>query len=321
MEVPSPDTVRSADFSPSVSDSPEGSPTKPHPGPLPPRPRWRWRIAAGLLLGCLVLSGLVFWKQFWPEVDFLPKGCERADGATIVSLGGKKLYDRIAFVFPDGSRAVFLWIEHKHENDPPSFYIMQDKVSNKLFLAFAKANPAAVKDSQWEKGGLVGDNDLGIHDESLPVMRVTLEEAHQFARWLGGELPTARQWDKAAGRLDGQKSSFQGNADDLKPGEIAINRGNEGPMPVGTAARDASIFGCRDMAGNGREWTCTIARADDDNELASFSVGFSADIRLRGQSYLATEPFRFALVPDQHPAQKPRPDIGFRVVINLLSPP
>ena len=43
-------------------------------------------------------------------------------------------------------------------------------------------------------------------------------------------------------------------------------------LPVGTAIRDVSIFGCRDMTGNGREWTRTIAR----QETRTRSVDFSA---------------------------------------------
>lgn len=45
---------------------------------------------------------------------------------------------------------------------------MRDKVSNKLFRAFATANPEAVLNSKWSLGAKAGDRDLGS-DDSLPV--------------------------------------------------------------------------------------------------------------------------------------------------------
>jgi hypothetical protein len=257
------------------------------------------------------------------EVDFLPKGCERAAGSKIVTVKDRKVYDRIVYLLLDRTPILFLLIPQDRETDPPPFYITQDKVSNKLFRAFAAANPQAVADSQWQIGAMAGDKDLGT-DDRLPVVRVTLYEAHLFARWLGGELPTARQWDKAAGLLDGAKGPFLGDHKELKPGDIALGRENEGPLPVGTAPRDVSKFDCRDMAGNGREWTCTPAQTDfsRDNERVSFvPIEPSVNIRLRGHSYLDSTPYQLGQEPGQQPPDKPRPDISFRVVIELPASP
>lgn len=153
---------------------------------------------------------------------------------------------------------------------------------------------------------------------------MTLLEALECARWMKGELPTARQWDKAAGLLDKATGPFQGNPDDLKPGDIAVRREGEGPMPVGKARRDVSMFGCRDMAGNGREWTCTLAQTNLDRENAPVSLSSykdSLDIRLRGHSYRDDKPYLFEQLPDQQQAKNAEPDISFRVVIGITPLP
>src|SRR5262249_34088687 len=152
------------------------------------------------------------------------------------------------------------------ETDPMAFYMMEDKVSNALYreavgdpsfqekvAEFAARQPATVR-NEWENGGLADRKDVGAADGRLPVLRGTGTGAHCFASWLGGDLPTVLQWDKAAGKLDGAEAPFRDPKKPLATGDVAVGRPADGPMPVGTAARDVSPFGCRDMAGNGKEW-------------------------------------------------------------------
>jgi formylglycine-generating enzyme required for sulfatase activity len=240
-------------------------------------------------------------------------------------VNGKRLFTRIAYVLPDQTPILFLLIPQTHDTDPPPFYSMQDKVTNKLFRAFAAVNPAAVAESKWKEGAVKAPADgklipLGSDDDTLPVFSVTLVEAHEFARWIGGELPTTQQWDKAAGRFDGAVGPFEGDSGNLKPGDIGVGRNKEGPMPAGQAAKDRSIFGCKDMAGNGREWTCTIA--GPASELENLRVKFpprdpKVNIRMRGRSYLESDPYQFEQQIGQQRADAARPDISFRVVIDL----
>jgi hypothetical protein len=150
-----------------------------------------------------------------------------------------------------------------------------------------------------------------------------LKEAHEFARWLGGELPSAPQWDKAGGRWQGRPGPFLGNLTDVKPGDIAVNRIEEGPMRIGEARRDRSFYGCWDMAGNGREWTCTKNDVDERvNEPVNFANPGDVLIRLRGHSYLESEPYLFGEGANDPLsfAAKGRPDLSFRAVLNLPLP-
>ena len=102
-------------------------------------------------------------------------------------------------------------------------------------------------------------------------MRVHVEEAQHFAVWLGGNLPTVQQWNKAAGlNKDDRKDDRQPDAtgpyrrgrQPFAPEDLGIDREQQGPLDVGRARLDESPWGCRDMAGNGREWTRNLDFGD-----------------------------------------------------------
>jgi formylglycine-generating enzyme required for sulfatase activity len=84
-------------------------------------------------------------------------------------------------------------------------------------------------------------------------------------------------------------------------------------MKVGEAADDESPFGCRDMAGNGKEWTRDLS-ADDRTVPLTNPQG--ENVRLRGQSYQVAEPAQYkSLAAGVWPYGDTAPDIGFRVVL------
>jgi formylglycine-generating enzyme required for sulfatase activity len=257
-------------------------------------------------------------------VDWLPPGIEREPDAQKAEVGGKKLYDHVAKVI-QGRRIPFRLIPHEAESDPETFYMMENKVSNELFaLAMndpdfqksladeKKVHSETIKD-QWKLGG-IGNSDLGMDGkDQWPVLRVTVTEAHLFARWLGGYLPSVAQWDKAGGWLNNDQQPC------LPPpwerDDIAINRGEKGPMPVGTAPKDVSRFKCRDMAGDGQEWTATLTQVGKSVPVSNPSDQFF--VVLRGNSYVAPQPFLFTDRRASVPYLEPSPYIGFRVVLHL----
>jgi len=305
--------------------------------PLRPPQPWLTRrnvLAASALLGLLVaaVAGLVWWSRRPgpPELGRLPPGYQGAAGAKLRQINNHLFYDRIVTVSA-GHHVVFLLIPKSKPDDPPSFYIMEDKVSNELFALFEndpagqkllkefrQNQPKLIKDL-WRKGAVADGKDLGTSEDQLPVMRATLLEAYAFARWLGGHLPSARQWDKAAGRFEDKAGPgpFDGPWDKQDQNAVAVNRPKEGPMPVGHASRDVSRFGCRDMAGNGWEWT-----RDALGERQPFTRGFRLHpeltrVILRGQSYRAPRPLSFSDLegPESWPYLDVSPEIGFRVVL------
>ena len=194
------------------------------------------------------------------------------------------------------------------------FYIMQDKVWAGLFRRFAEVKPTPVKNDEWSK---FKTNDKPRN----PVLGVAVEDAQRFAQWLGGSranLPTRDQWDRAAGRFDKGSAlgPFLGQGD--KNG-IAIARTE--PREVGTSPQDVSRHECRDMAGNGSEWTRDVAGLQ--TRFVPLPNPTPDDlVCLRGRSYRKSSPLLFEHLNDPRglqlencPYLEVSPVIGFRVVI------
>ena len=224
-----------------------------------------------------------------------------------------RLSDHVDVVF------LLIPVEPGHAGPAQSFYIMENKVWNELFDAYLKDKPeAARKLKDFDRRRAAWEREGG----SWPLFNITSREAQEFAHWLvpsgalklSGDLPTSEQWDKAAGFYDRENSDPK--HDDRGPflrgwspndkEQIAIRREKEGPLPVGTATKDISRFGCRDMAGNGWEWT----RPDEKLPIA-------ADLRGRkfsdSQPFLFNDPHNDTAVADKHYR-----GVGFRVVIEGL---
>jgi hypothetical protein len=247
-----------------------------------------------------------------PLAYALPAGWKKADGATLKVVDGRAYYDMIDVVRGD-IPVRFLLIAKAQRDDPDTFYIMEDKVWVALFRAFVNgAKPETLdQKAQWKT---LPDN----AEPENPVMGVTLLDADHFVEWLGGKLPLPAQWDKAAGASEpeGRTGPF---APQYKQGEIAVNRQKNGPMKRGTATKDVSRYGCRDMAGNGSEWTGAMAD-EASRRFKRDSLDDLSFIPLRGWSYEKTTPLTFAdmrnpLTMGARPPTSSSSTIGFRVVL------
>ena len=258
-----------------------------------------------------------------PTVAPLPVGFQAAEGSRLQKLAKTKIYpDRVVRRLSDRLSVSFLLIAVEPGDGGPTspFYIMENKVWNELLDAFLEAQRGAAQ-------GLI--QDLAQRRAALlkqpgtwPVFSITAQEAQEFARRLvpsdtlelRGDLPTREQWDKASGFYDRQSGDSE--FDDRGPflrgwspnamGEIAIGRERKEPLPVGTATKDRSRFGCRDMAGNGMEWTRPL---DNHSPL----------VDLRGCKFDGPQPFLFE-DPNKKSEfwTKPKSWIGFRLVIEGL---
>jgi hypothetical protein len=80
-----------------------------------------------------------------------------------------------------------------------------------------------------------------------------------------------------------------------------------------------SLFGCRDMAGNGRELTGELVDPRQDGTNPFTEPRRTEDwFILRGQSFRRDRPYVFkSALPQSVQHGDPEDDLGFRVVIEL----
>jgi hypothetical protein len=194
----------------------------------------------------------------------LPKGFREAAGARILTdAQGKALYDHIEYRFPDGTPVAFVLVPKRQEAEPETFYLMEHKVTNHLFRLFARAEGNV--EGPWELGGLRDGKDLGTGpDKDLwPAFRMTAQDAHRFALWLGRihgfprwkyDLPTAHQWDRASGLSAARRGPVP--VGQALPEGFAL--APHGPRPVDQPGPDLGPEApAKNLFSNGWEWTRT----------------------------------------------------------------
>jgi serine/threonine protein kinase len=247
-----------------------------------------------------------------PQLARLPRNWEPAPNPAFVKLlinEEWEIYPRIIErKFPKIDRPVVARLVEKKPNrsgQPDPFYIMEDKVWVELFQLFADENPKMIQSSGWKNG----------QNKLWPALGVSGEEAEKFATWLGGRLPTTEQWDQAAGKnwdAEGWTWPFQKAADLAENWKSGVAAGKLlQPWNVGKASQDISPYKCRDMSGNGIEWTRL-----KDGETTPFLV------ELRAASHRDAKPFSFKELEKAGSGffHRSRPETGFRVVIELPVP-
>jgi serine/threonine protein kinase len=234
----------------------------------------------------------------------LPVGWNKAQKADTFKENGIIYPTVIERIFKDTSgkehRVVAVLVQKKRRN-LDEFYIMKDKVWIGLFQAFSAGIPEKVRSTGWYEKK---------HD-NWPALGVSGDEAEACATWLGGRLPTADQWDEAAGKNWNKKLARLAPFQESGPLDaLGVAVGLDSPRDVGTSARDISPYGCRDMSGNGLEWV-----SPDDKARANGYVS------LRAASYKSRHPFLFEYF-DKNSGEfhEPSPEVGFRVVIEPQAP-
>jgi serine/threonine protein kinase len=254
----------------------------------------------------------------------LPDGWRPAANAQLISDQNRCYYDQIDVIRGDIPVRFILIPAGIHEelhaqNSVPTFYIMQDKVWVGLFEQFVRAG-GQLKDTTWRNPVKAGwGKDVNQNDDQ-PVMGIVLADAQACAAWLGGQLPLPRQWDKAAGLWwkDRGAGPFDKDFTLPKP-EDAIAANRQGPLARGVAKHGPSVFGVRDMAGNGLEWTASPSPQPADWQRVT-DLSKLTDVTLRGRHWEYDSPLTFELLestPKSANARTPNEAIGFRVVIEL----
>lgn len=98
----------------------------------------------------------------------------------------------------------------------------------------------------------------------LPVVGLSWFEAEAFCNYLGGQLPTEAQWEKASRGTDGRHfpwgsqipwgQKYMGRDGIERPGSATANINRWEVMAAGAMTQDIGPFGHRDLCGNVAEW-------------------------------------------------------------------
>jgi serine/threonine protein kinase len=226
----------------------------------------------------------------------VPKGFKAAAETIVEDVKKQRFYKAIVTDRADRPSVKFLLVPQLRATDPPSFYLMETKVSNKLFAAFAKPP------------------DSSGQSEKLPALGIPLAQAQEFAAWLGGSLPSTNQWDKAAGYWD---HSDDRDGPPRNMAMVGVKRRIDGPLEVNDPG-DESVFGILGMSGNGTELTRNVIERP---------AGSQPLVILRGQRYQASQPLSFADIKAQQDEAKAQvqyqssasPFTGFRVALEIAA--
>lgn len=167
--------------------------------------------------------------------------------------------------------------------DVPAFTIDSVPVRNADFLRFVEdggydsAAHWTASDAAWRaRAGLshplgwtwrdgswtvrTAFEDVAFDDAAGWPACVSLAEARAYARWRGARLPTEAEWHRAAyGSPAGTGRAYPWGDAPPTPAHGAFDVIDWSPSPVGSHPWGASAWGIHELAGNGWEWTETVA--------------------------------------------------------------
>lgn len=157
--------------------------------------------------------------------------------------------------------------------------------------------------------------------DECPMVSVTWQQARDFCKWAGGDLPTEAQWEKAARGTEGNRYPWGNEWDDSRLQCSADGRFASAHMTSAVDAHQSgtSPFGCLDMAGNVWQWCLDWYEPITSTKEARNPAGPIAGKQrtVRGGSWKFLKPldlFRCAYRHETDPANL-YDDIGFRLAI------
>ena len=166
-----------------------------------------------------------------------------------------------------------------------AFWFDKYEVTNKqyaLCVADGACSPPANGSSDsrgYYYGNLVYAN--------FPVVYLKWSQANEYCQWVGGNLPTEAQWEKAARGTDEREYPWGNKTPDETRGNYDGNKDNT--VEVGSYPQSASPYGALDMAGNVWEWVRDwYGPYDTDNANNPVGPGSGDAKVMRGGSWYNT---------------------------------
>lgn len=147
----------------------------------------------------------------------------------------------------------------------------------------------------------------GLDQPDQPVVGVTWYDADAYCRWRGEHLPSASEWQRAAGGLSGTRYPWgdEYEADRCNAADSVHPEGR--PVPVGKYARCTTPSGILDPVGNVDEWTASDTTLDD---------GTAAKLTHGGSWEQSGELHGLVTYGSAADPRYSGPDIGFRCAAN-----
>ena len=263
--------------------------------PVTSRPAWL--IPAAIVGGLLLLTAIYLVVR--PKPAQVVQTARKAAPARVISTAAGEM------VLVDGGE--FLFGEKKDRLTLPAFYVDKTEVTNAAYAGFCQAtgHPLPVE--------------FPKNSPDLPVVNVSIGDAHDFAAWAGKRLPKPAEWEKAARGVDGRAFPWGD-----KPDPALANVGTRALRPAGAFPDGASPYGALQMVGNVWEFV-DQAEPPTPNALKGFKTLKPLPSKnepwymIRGQSY--EEPLFPAVIWDSTvvPGRWKAPNIGFRCVKDLSS--
>jgi len=151
---------------------------------------------------------------------------------------------------------IFMLGESKQPRYLPDYFIDVYPVTNQEYAEFVRDTGAQAP--RFWRGG---EPPPGKADH--PVVGITMEDARAFATWMGKDLPSEEEWEKAARATDGRTYPW---GDLFSPDRCNVSgAGIKDTSPIRDFKPGASPYGCLDMAGNVWEWTKSAFQAGGKN--------------------------------------------------------
>jgi serine/threonine-protein kinase len=199
---------------------------------------------------------------------------------------------RVIAQFVKVSSGNFLYGKKRQQKALPDFQAMSAPVTCGQYAQF-------LKETGYKPEGTVVSL-LSSRPVDHPVGNVSFADAVAFARWLGAELPTEEQWEKAARGEDGRDYPWGNEFDPVKCDSVESGIGHT--VSVTDIPMGRSPYGCAHTVGNVWEWT------------SSWYGDAKTEKVVRGGSYLEDRKSCTCYYHEGMDPQFFKPDLGFRCV-------
>ena len=211
---------------------------------------------------------------------------------------------------------VFVAEGPKHTIYLDAYYISKYELTNAQYRAFVNETGRKPPIDPDTKQSLWETPDFSHPDQ--PVVGVNWFDALAFCKWLGAELPTEAQWEKAA-RGPGRQKYPWGSAFPSRK-MAAFSKYVPSPCRIGSYPKNVSPYGAMDMAGNVFEWCRDeydagfYRRSPHENPVNAGRLNRTSERSIRGGAYDYGTPFLRSALRMRLPAHVSFRNLGFRVV-------